>query len=229
VYPSADSFRVFTIKTDLNGEIILTKIFSSNYLQYVPSIIKENNNKFYLSFWTNTASPLAGSKIISIDSSLNILKQIAILPDTHGLALFSLFKIANSTDIMGCGRTDQFQIQGNTEMYAVRLDSSLNPPPPIEVKSISNNIPVSFKLHQNFPNPFNPVTEIKYELPINTNVTIKIYDLIGREIAALVNNKFESAGSHEVEWNASNYASSVYIYTIEAGKFFDSKKMVLIK
>jgi hypothetical protein len=92
-----------------------------------------------------------------------------------------------------------------------------------------NITPLKFSLSQNYPNPFNPVTKIKYELPKNVNVTIKIYDLLGREVTILVNNEFKLAGSYEIEWNASNYASGVYFYRIQAGDFTDVKKMVLIK
>ncbi len=90
-------------------------------------------------------------------------------------------------------------------------------------------IPKEFKLYQNYPNPFNPITKIKFELPNDVNVTIKIYDLLGREVASIVRNEFRKAGRYEVEWNAGNFASGVYFYTIDAGKFRDSKKMVLIK
>jgi hypothetical protein len=92
-----------------------------------------------------------------------------------------------------------------------------------------NSIPLKFNLSQNYPNPFNPVTKIKYELPRNINVTIKVYDLLGREVTTLINNEFRNAGNYEIEWNGSNYASGVYFYRIQAGDFTDVKKMVLIK
>jgi hypothetical protein len=94
---------------------------------------------------------------------------------------------------------------------------------------VSNINPKSFKLNQNYPNPFNPITKITYELPVNSKVTLKIYDVLGREVANLITNKFETAGVHEIQWNASGFSSGIYIYRIEAGKFADSKKMVLIK
>lgn len=97
------------------------------------------------------------------------------------------------------------------------------------VTNNSNNIPTTFNLYQNFPNPFNPSTLIKYDLPKDVNVTIRIYDLLGREVATLVNNEFKNAGRYELAWNALNYATGVYIYRIEAGDFVSTKKMVLIK
>ncbi len=90
-------------------------------------------------------------------------------------------------------------------------------------------IPKEFALYQNFPNPFNPVTLIKYDLPKDVNVTVKIYDLLGREVDVLVNNELKKAGRYELNWNAGNYASGVYFYRIEAGSYVNSKKMVLVK
>lgn len=98
-----------------------------------------------------------------------------------------------------------------------------------ESEFVNNSMPRQFELHQNYPNPFNPVTTIKYDLPNNVKVTIRIYDLLGRELVTLLNNEYKAAGIYEVKWNASNYASGVYFYRIEAGNFVQSKKMVLIK
>jgi len=93
----------------------------------------------------------------------------------------------------------------------------------------SNTLPTEFALYQNFPNPFNPATVIKYDLPKDVKVTVKIYDLLGREVVALVNNEFKNAGRYELNWNAGKYASGVYIYRIEAGDYISTKKMILVK
>jgi hypothetical protein len=92
----------------------------------------------------------------------------------------------------------------------------------------SNNTPVEFKLNQNYPNPFNPSTTISFELPTNSDVKISVFDIGGKLIESIVNNKMQ-AGAHEVKWNASAYASGVYIYKIETGTYSDVKKMMLIK
>jgi hypothetical protein len=90
------------------------------------------------------------------------------------------------------------------------------------------NLPLVFSLAQNFPNPFNPVTTIKYALPKDVKVVIKIYDILGREVRTLV-NEFRKAGYYDVKFDMSSYASGVYFYRIEAGEFVVSKKMVLVK
>ncbi len=92
-----------------------------------------------------------------------------------------------------------------------------------------NEMPLKFALYQNYPNPFNPVTTIKFDLPKDANVKIRIFDLLGREVANLVNNELKKAGSYQIEWNAGNFASGVYFYRIEAGDYVQSKKMVLVK
>ncbi len=92
----------------------------------------------------------------------------------------------------------------------------------------NTNIPKTFALEQNYPNPFNPVTSIKYQLPSPENVSIKIFDILGKEVATLVNETKEP-GYYEVNYDASNLASGLYFYRIEAGSFTQTKKMMLIK
>ncbi|MBN1637658.1 MAG: CotH kinase family protein, partial [Ignavibacteriales bacterium] len=86
-------------------------------------------------------------------------------------------------------------------------------------------LPSEFKLEQNYPNPFNPSTVISYQLPVSSLVQIKVYNVLGQEIAKLVNEE-KPAGTHHVELNASNLSSGIYFYRIEAGKFVETKKMV---
>ncbi|MEO8512169.1 MAG: M14 family zinc carboxypeptidase [Ignavibacteria bacterium] len=92
----------------------------------------------------------------------------------------------------------------------------------------NNETPMVFALEQNYPNPFNPATVIKYQLPKSSNVTIRIFDILGKEVATLVNGKVD-AGYHQVEFNGSDFASGLYLYKIEADGFTDVKKMMLIK
>lgn len=96
------------------------------------------------------------------------------------------------------------------------------------VTATSENMPVKFSLSQNYPNPFNPVTVISYQLAVNSFVTVKLYDLLGREAATLVNEQ-KPAGSYTVQWNATHFASGVYFYRLQAGNFSDTKKLLLLK
>jgi len=90
-------------------------------------------------------------------------------------------------------------------------------------------IPVNYELSQNYPNPFNPVTKINFDLPKEGLVKLKVYDLLGREIAVLVNNEFKQPGRYTVEFNGTNLASGIYFYRIETKEFIQTKKMVLVK
>lgn len=90
------------------------------------------------------------------------------------------------------------------------------------------SLPTSYKLSQNYPNPFNPTTTIDYHLPKATQVSLKIYDILGRKIATLVDGRV-SAGEHRVRFNAINLASGVYLYRIHAGNFIQMHKMILLK
>lgn len=92
----------------------------------------------------------------------------------------------------------------------------------------SKGIPEAFSLSQNFPNPFNPSTVINYQLPVNSNVTLKVYDVIGREVATLVNGR-QSAGYYYVTFNAVNLPSGVYFYQLNTDQKSSIKKMLLLK
>jgi hypothetical protein len=93
----------------------------------------------------------------------------------------------------------------------------------------SENIPAdNFLLFQNYPNPFNPSTKISWQVPVGSWQTLKIYDVLGNEVATLV-DEYKTAGSYEVEWNASGLPSGVYFYQLSANGFVESKKMILIK
>jgi hypothetical protein len=94
-------------------------------------------------------------------------------------------------------------------------------------------LPDNFALHQNYPNPFNPTTQIRYDLPEDALVSITIYDIMGRVVSNLVSSQ-QNAGYKSIQWNATNDAgkpvsAGVYLYTIEAGEFVRTRKMVLLK
>ena len=87
---------------------------------------------------------------------------------------------------------------------------------------------VKHNLEQNYPNPFNPTTKISYSIPKQSYVTLKVIDVLGREVSVLV-NKEQSTGNYEVEFDASHLTSGIYFYKIQAGDYVETKKMVLMK
>lgn len=113
----------------------------------------------------------------------------------------------------------------STQTYYPSLSTSLSK----DLSNSSNSLIITeTKLQPNYPNPFNPSTVIKYQLKDKTQVTLKVYDIMGREIQTLV-NLFQEAGYYEISFNGENLSSGIYFYTISAGKYFASKKMLLIK
>ena len=88
--------------------------------------------------------------------------------------------------------------------------------------------PTIYVLEQNYPNPFNPATRITFCIPDKKLVTLKIFDLLGREIVVLVNGQTQ-AGVHSVYWNAVGFPSGIYFYRLQAGSFIETKKLVLLK
>jgi len=90
------------------------------------------------------------------------------------------------------------------------------------------NNPKEFYLTQNYPNPFNPLTKVNYQIPELSFATLRVYNVLGNEIATLVNEE-KPIGSYEVEFNATGLPSGIYFYRLKAGSFFETKKMVLMK
>ena len=117
----------------------------------------------------------------------------------------------------------------NSEIY-YKLNPTGNP---VSILNVSYELPTKFSLYQNFPNPFNPTTSIKFDIQKTTATKLIIYDALGREVTTLVNEQL-SAGSYQVDWPAptgdgSNYTSGVYFYTLQAGDYKETKKMLLLK
>jgi hypothetical protein len=95
------------------------------------------------------------------------------------------------------------------------------------IKEVTN-FPHKYSLSQNYPNPFNPTTIISWQLAVGSFVTLKVYDILGREVKTLV-NELQSAGNHSVTFNAEGLSTGIYLYRIEAGNFTETKKLLLLK
>jgi hypothetical protein len=98
----------------------------------------------------------------------------------------------------------------------------------IGINPICGEVPSKFSLSQNYPNPFNPTTTIKFDIPKSSEVKISIYDITGKELEVLVNEKLQ-AGTYQTTWNASNFSSGVYFYRLQTEDFSETKKLILLK
>ncbi len=142
-------------------------------------------------------------------------------PDS--IVVDTIYSVANSANGDGIPFDDQWNFGANFPVVII------NNPVTVE-DEIS---PVQFHLSQNYPNPFNPSTTIKYTIPdvasgFSLSVTLKVYDILGSEVANLVNEE-KPAGSYQIEFDATNLPSGVYFYRLQAGSFVETKKMVLMK
>lgn len=111
--------------------------------------------------------------------------------------------------------------------YIPGLETKLTDEIVVSVDSEELN-PIAFVLEQNYPNPFNPNTRIKYAIGSRQFVTLKVYDVLGAEVATLINDE-KPVGHHEIKFNASSLPSGIYFYTLRAGNFIETKKMLLLK
>jgi hypothetical protein len=131
------------------------------------------------------------------------------------LALYDLsLAVADSNVFVG---TSGRGVWRRSLMDILSVDQTVNPA-----------LPTAFSLEQNYPNPFNPTTSIKFQVQSSTLVTLKVFDLLGRQAATLVNEQ-KSAGKYLVQWNAKNFASGVYFYRLTAGSFSATRKLVLLR
>ena len=131
--------------------------------------------------------------------------------------------MGNQIDIYSLTTTSQYIFAGTDSSVWRRSFTEI-----IGIQKISELVPSSFSLSQNYPNPFNPKTKIKMEIAKLGNVKLIVYDILGREVAKLVNERLKP-GTYEVTFNGSKYASGVYFYKLKTDNFSEIKKMFLIK
>lgn len=159
------------------------------------------------------------------------VKEVTELLEYSGGVLTNEFRITNYTWIAPGGGVFQADldtssvITGNVELSRASLIEW------IPTTSLENNflsLPTEYILYQNSPNPFNPITVIRYQIPESGFVTLKVYDLLGRETTTLV-NEYKLPGKYEVTFNAENFASGVYLYQLTTNSYVNTKKMIITK
>ena len=173
-----------------------------------------------------------GSRVEAWLDSLDTGRKIAECPIGHtgGLRTFQTFTSAVEPV---SGRHDLYLKFGGTAggklfqlrsfQFTARTDTSTSVP-----EQPDSVVPEQFRLEQNYPNPFNPATTIEFSLPQTARAILRVFNLRGEEVAALVDDQL-SAGPHQIRWDARGIASGVFLYSLEAGKFVQSRKLVLVR
>ena len=113
------------------------------------------------------------------------------------------------------------------DLYRTNQCGLIPPDEPVGIQPISNVVPEKFELHQNFPNPFNPSTTIRFDINTSGNVSLKVHDVLGREVAVLV-DEYLRAGSYERVFESADLSSGVYFYTLRAREFEKTLRMVVV-
>jgi hypothetical protein len=161
---------------------------------------------------------------------LNLSFNLTIAADS--IEVFPLDVLGNADS------SDYYLIKGADDVFTLTLNQNIDATLWYGVEAFGNGVPAvvrrtkiearNFALKQNYPNPFNPSTVIRYELSADNFVTLKVYDVLGREVKTLVSEQ-ENAGTHSVTFSADNLPSGVYLYKLISSKYASTRKMLLLK
>ena len=151
------------------------------------------------------------------------------LVDENGIVVTAINSTSNNPFTLTAPSAGTYKVNAGYKSPSRRWDSTTVT---IALTDIGENLiestPHTFKLNNNYPNPFNPSTKISYSIPKQSKVTLKIFDIIGNEISTVVNEE-KPVGIYEVEFDASKLVSGVYFYKLQAGNFIETKKMILLR
>ncbi|HMQ80186.1 MAG TPA: T9SS type A sorting domain-containing protein [Ignavibacteria bacterium] len=240
---------VSSYKTSSFAPVSLSRIFNSLEKSHASSSDYQIIQSYYNSIKSNSAYPVESRELAedfvikskvkqgNVEDAVNDYNAIYQSNQNNSKGLHALLnKYCLENMVQGDNLSGNTNYQ-NHKINVLSLITGEN----IKTSSFTNNnTPKQFRLLQNYPNPFNPVTNIKYEIPKDVNVSIKIYDILGREVFSF--NEYKLAGSYEVQFDGSNFASGMYFYKMVVGElrnksgntnngeiFTDTKKMVLLK
>ena len=211
-----------TALQNLTGQYKISYVITENNVMYaqVNNTVCDTGSAYYIHKWIvrNMVNGASGENLNSGTWNMNqmISKNVSVTLDPGWVASncnLNVFVFKDSTQL-NLSSVQQTMIQSVTN--------------PLGVSNSNNNIPSAFSLSQNYPNPFNPTTHVKFTLPKDGNVSLKVYNMLGKEIAVYING-FVKAGSYNAEIDASSWSSGVYFYRLSTSDFTDTKKMTLVK
>lgn len=217
----AGSRDFYLAKFDPSGTFQWMKTIGSTGIDVSASLLQTNDGSTVISGYTNSyGSGNNDMYIVKLNENYisceNVVNQ-SISSGAWGTVLADVPNVTNSTPLINSH--SPVTGSGGTLTTICQI---------VGLSNINSEIPEMFYLDQNYPNPFNPSTSISFSLPEKSLVTLRVYNILGREINVLHNNKL-NAGNHKIIWDASGYPTGVYFYRMEAGSYTESKKMLLVK
>ncbi|MCZ2268249.1 MAG: T9SS type A sorting domain-containing protein [Ignavibacteriales bacterium] len=228
------TFSSFRLRRNPTYQWVLAPTSSSSTLQ-IDIAWQENaqvdytelSNRLELPFILSEAELLTATHSALGDIKSELMINDGIISELNKNEWIELgFSIPPTID--GMQRSFVFVSNGRYEHIIERYKYNVSGKNQLLKNSAESSRPLEYRLEQNYPNPFNPTSTINYSVKENGYVRLKVYDIIGNEVAELLNGNL-TAGNYSVEFNAGELPSGVYIYSIQVNNFFDSKKMILIK
>jgi hypothetical protein len=213
--------NVCLIKTNSNGDVLWTKMYGGNDIDWGNSVQQTSDDGYVIVGVTRSfGSGEFDVYLIKTNTNGDTLwtKTFGGINEEYGSS------VQQTTDAgyVITGFTRSFGA-GSADVYLVKTDAN-------GVVSVNSeeNVPLNFTLEQNYPNPFNPTTTIRYSIPERSFVILKVFNLLGQQIATLV-EKEQSVGTYTIQWQAGELPSGVYLYSLQAKDFIETKKFILLK
>ncbi len=236
---------IMFVKYDINGNVIWARSEGGNSHDHPGAFIKTSDRYFLtgdffsptIAFGNTVLSNTGGSDafIAVFDTNWNVINALNVGGTLYDFGVGVATNTSGDLYFNGSFQSPTINF-GNITLTNV---DTLSPNPhsdlflakhsPFTEVIEDENTPFDFSLAQNYPNPFNPQTAIGFSLLAVSDVTLKVYDVLGREIATLINNEKKDAGKYSVQFDATHLPSGIYIYKLTAGSFIEMKKMVLMK
>jgi hypothetical protein len=214
------SYDFWLVKTDSDGDLLWSRTFGGNSADECQSALQTSEGGFILAGYTNSfGAGYSDFWLVKTDANGDSVWS-RTFGGGNGDVCYSAWQTSDGGYVLA-GTTNSFGT-GSYDFWLVKT----GPESPAEPLSIS--LPSQYALHSNWPNPFNPATQITYDLKRAGYVSVQVFDILGQHVATLT-DEMHSAGSHSVLFDGSNLASGIYLYRLQAGDFTATKKMVLLK
>lgn len=223
--------QTLLFKINKSFELYFQKKINSDGREILKDVRVINDNKFVIAADYDTLGKRIG-KIYIVDSLGNIIHRNLFDYSNWDFCLLSGVMPFDNGDIAFVGIARLLFSQNWQDIFVARTDSTLFSKP-IGIKNINNFVFQDYKLYQNYPNPFNPSTKITFNIPMNAKVTLRIYDMLGKEVTRLIDQNL-TVGNYSIQFDGSLFSSGVYFYSLNAegsnGNVFSAtKRMVLLK